>query len=100
MSTKKPIDALIAEARQEAGKWGPGPTSTGLLLHRLADALEALAVSTPQDTEWEYGFDHGGGSICLFDTAEEARRIEGDDGHVVRRAVGPWEPVPTEGVSE
>lgn len=33
-------EALIAEARREAGKWGPGPTATGSLLHRLADALE------------------------------------------------------------
>lgn len=45
------VRALIDEARQEAGKWGPGPTSTGLLLHRLADALEAAAASAPQVTD-------------------------------------------------
>jgi hypothetical protein len=40
---------LIEEARAESGKWGPGVTATGILLNRLADALEAVGQ------EWEYG---------------------------------------------
>ena len=35
-------EELVADARREAGKWGPGPTATGLLLHRLADTIDAL----------------------------------------------------------
>lgn len=54
-------EALIADARQEAGKWGPGPTATGSLLRRLADALEDRKHPEP---EWEYGW--------------EARFVDGD----------------------
>lgn len=42
MNTEQDREALTADARREAGKWGPGPTATGLLLHRLADVIEAL----------------------------------------------------------
>ena len=51
------VQALIAEARRGAGKWGPGPTATGLLLHRLADALEAsekeLAMRRSESADFE-----------------------------------------------
>ena len=65
--------------------------------------LVEAAVSTPQDTEWEY--------VCnndeyrrFTDSLESARRWE-DRGYTIRRRrapspAGPWEPVPTEGVSE
>ena len=62
----------------------------------LEAGFRRTPAPAPQDTEWEWGFDHGAGSICLYDTEEEVRQAEGESG-VVRRAVGPWEPVPTEG---
>ena len=98
MSTEEDREALIAEAHREAGKWGPGPTATGLLLHRLADALEAAAASTPQVTEWEYQ--------CRLadnpwtDVADRTHGVNCSGTMRRRRKAGPWEPVPTEGVSE
>lgn len=57
MSTEEDREALIAEAHREAGKWGPGPTAMGLLLHRLADALEAaekeLAMRRSESADFE-----------------------------------------------
>ena len=57
MSTEEDREALIAEAHREAGKWGPGPIATGLLLHRLADALEAaekeLAMRRSESADFE-----------------------------------------------
>lgn len=74
-----------------------------------------LAVSTPQDTEWEYGagyeadngiemrwFSIGSGAFTIREAAErEVERFADPQVRLVRRTrPGPWEPVPTEGVSE
>lgn len=67
----------------------------------LQDAVDE--ASTPQDTEWEYVCNNG--EYRRFtDSLESARRWE-DRGYTIRRRrapspAGPWEPVPTEGVSE
>ncbi len=79
-------------------------------------ALEAaLGVSTPQDTEWEYDagyeadngiemrwFSMGAGAFTIREAAErEVERFADPQIRLVRRTrPGPWEPVPTEGVSE
>ena len=60
--------------------------------------LVGAAVSTPQDTEWEY-------QCRLADNpwTEVADRTHGVNCSGTmrrRRKAGPWEPVPTEGVSE
>lgn len=74
-----------------------------------------LAVSTPQDTEWEYDagyqadngiemrwFSMGSGAFTIREAAEhEVERFADPQIRLVRRTrPGPWEPVPTEGVSE
>ena len=72
-------------------------------------------ASTPQDTEWEYGagyeadngiemrwFSIGSGAFTIREAAEhEVERFADPQIRLVRRTrPGPWEPVPTEGVSE
>ena len=71
-----------------------------------------LAVSTPQDTEWEYDagyqadngiemrwFSMGSGAFTIREAAEhEVERFADPQIRLVRRTrPGPWEPVPTEG---
>lgn len=70
---------------------------------------------TPQDTEWEYDagyeadngiemrwFSMGAGAFTIREAAErEVERFADPQIRLVRRTrPGPWEPVPTEGVSE
>lgn len=111
------VQALIDEARAFiGGHYRADYPTTFSLLDRLADALEAaLAVSTPQDTEWEYDagyeadngiemrwFSLGSGAFTIREAAErEVERFADPQIRLVRRTrPGPWEPVPTEGVSE
>lgn len=111
------VQALIDEARAFiGGHYRADYPTTFSLLDRLADALEAaLAVSTPQDTEWEYDagyeadngiemrwFSMNAGAFTIREAAEwEVERFADPQIRLVRRTrPGPWEPVPTDGVSE
>lgn len=122
------VQALIDEARLYSNAYWPRESRGDInpsrmpgdnpnlarVLDRLADALET-AGSTPQDTEWEYGagyeadngiemrwFSIWSGAFTIREAAEhEVERFDDPQIRLVRRTrPGPWEPVPTEAVSE
>ena len=84
-------EKIIADAVRELMPGADGEPDSRTFATFVAAALREAGMLT--ETEWEYGYDHGSGSVCIYESADEARKFEDADEHIVKRRVGPWEPV-------